>query len=115
MHACGEPPVDLLLHLDFDLFSVDARRYADALRKRRRTLDRYLRRGGSLALGVFDARDLADDVDSAVALVRSIVDGDGTNVLLTPACGTGRSTPARERAVAAALALLRTRLLGDDA
>jgi hypothetical protein len=112
IHSCGPPPVDLLLHLDFELALFDAVSYGAELLARRRTLERFLRRGGALGVGVFDPRIPPDDVEAAVARVRALPVGDGAGIVLAGACGSGRQSTERERALAAALRALKARLLG---
>ncbi|HYC76947.1 MAG TPA: hypothetical protein VEI02_04890 [Planctomycetota bacterium] len=114
LHSCAEPPAPLLLYADVAFAHFDAVRYGADLARRARTLERFLRRGGSLGLGVLDAREEADDVEAAVRRVRALLPAtDGAGILLGPTCGTGLATPDRERRLAAALADVRRRLLGD--
>jgi hypothetical protein len=113
-HSCGEPPLDVLLHLDYAVAFFDAHGYGPSLLKRRRTLERFLKRGGELALGVFSPAAADDDLDAAIRLLAALPVGDGTGILLSAACGTGAVAPERELRVARNLAALRTRLLGGD-
>jgi hypothetical protein len=113
LHSCGPPPVAALLHLDFSFAHFDAVAYGPELAARRRTLERFVRRGATLGLGVVDARRPAADDAEAGGRLAGLPVGDGTRIVLSTSCGTGLSTPERERAAVAALSALRARLLGE--
>ena len=115
IHSCGTPPTAMLLHLDFSAAFFDARTYGGELSSKRRTLERFLRRGGRIGYGVFDARDAADDLEAALTTLASLPLCDGEGIFLTAACGTGNASSAREAALVAALVALRARLIGASA
>ena len=113
IHSCGTPPTALLLHLDFAAAFFDARSFGPELASKRRTLERFLRRGGELGYGVFDARDADDDLEAARRTLATLPLQGGEGIFLTAACGTGSASPAREAAIVQNLGALRARLLGE--
>jgi hypothetical protein len=106
MHICGPVPWDLIDVLELDLVSIDVTRYGtppDACP----VLARMLRRGSRLALGILDPvtpTTAGAAADTALAALASIGGEEAAQrSLLTPSCGTGRLSPAREKLVAASL------------
>ena len=112
LHICGPVPWALVDAVDADVVSFDLTR-TPLEPHARRALRRLLRRGGRVAWGALDPVDPGTSADAAglVAAALHALTGDGLEVetvaarsLLTPACGTGRLTPAAERLLAAGLA-----------
>ena len=102
LHVCGAVPWALVDADDADVHSFD-----------RRALRRLLRRGGRVAWGALDpvAPGTSGDAAGLVAAALHAIAGAGLELdavaarsLLTPACGTGRLTPAAERLLAAGIA-----------
>lgn len=118
LHVCGQVPWDLVGALELDVLSFDVAVH-DLAAESRPVLEALLRRGGRIAWGVLDPagpKQAGDASGRAAACVSATV-RDGLPLervaqlsLLTPSCGTGRLSPARERLVAATLdAAARTR------
>ena len=112
LHVCGPVPWALVDAVDADLLSFDLTR-TPLHPHARRALRRLVRRGGRVAWGAVDPVDPGTSGDAAglVAAALHALAGDGLDLetvaarsLLTPACGTGRLTPAAERLLAAGLA-----------
>jgi len=108
LHVCGEVPWALVDAVDADLLSFDLGR-TPLTPHARRALRRLLARGGRIAWGALDPVDPGTAADAA-ALVTGALAGLGpepeavaARSLLTPACGTGRLSPAAERLLAAGL------------
>jgi len=110
LHVCGPVPWGVVDASDPDVLSFDvARQGLDP--RGRRALRRLVGRGGRVAWGVLDPAG-TDAADAAAGVAAAAVSGLGLPAgdlaersLLTAACGTGRLTEARERVVAAALAV----------
>jgi hypothetical protein len=111
LHVCGPVPWALVDAVDADVLSFDVTR-TPLEPHARRALRRLLLRGGRVAWGALDPVDPATSADAAglVAAALAAVAGGGlereavaAHSLLTPACGTGRLTPAAERLLAAGL------------
>jgi hypothetical protein len=113
MHVCGPVPWALIATLDIDVLSFDAtppRTAVDAAALA--VLRALVRRGGHIAWGVLDpvgpasAAHAARLVEARIAalacrrLPRTLIEGHS---LVTPTCGTGLLSAARERLVAATL------------
>jgi hypothetical protein len=111
LHVCGPVPWALVDALDVDLLSFDLTR-TPLEGHARRALRRVLLRGGRVAWGALDPVDPGTSGDAAglvaaalfaVAGERLALDAVAARSLLSPACGTGRLTPAAERLLAAGL------------
>ncbi len=102
LHCCATFPLDLLLLLDLDWVSLDAIHGEAELVRRRRTLDRFLRRGAVLALGVVDAPERTSAA-AAIALVERLGLVQEPAIVLTTTCGTGLLDDASEAHAVAAL------------
>jgi hypothetical protein len=111
LHVCGAVPWALVDAVDADLLSFDLER-TPLEPHARRALRRLLGRGGRIAWGALDpvAAGTSGDAAGLVAAALHALAGDGLPLdavaarsLLTPACGTGRLTPAAERLLAAGL------------
>jgi len=111
MHVCGQVPWDLIRALELDLLSFDVARYGLAPESEP-VLETLLCRGGRIAWGVLDpagSERASDPTGVAAGCVAAMV-REGLPLervaqlsLLTPSCGTGRLSPAREQLVAARL------------
>jgi hypothetical protein len=98
VHVCGPVPWALVDALEVDVLSFDAVRHPpDAA-----VLDRIIARGGRIAWGVVDP---VAPVEPAAIAARVAV--PAANSMLTPTCGTGVLSPAKEAQVARALAQAR--------
>jgi hypothetical protein len=111
MHVCGRVPWDLLAELELDLLSFDTALHG-VVAEGRPALEDLLSRGGRIAWGVIDPASVepAAETSARAAACVSAFASSGFPVqriaessLLTPACGTGRLAPARERLIAATL------------
>jgi hypothetical protein len=111
LHVCGPVPWALVDALDVALLSFDLTR-TPLEGHARRALRRVLMRGGRVAWGALDPVDPGTSGDAAglvaaalfaVAGARLALDAVAARSLLSPACGTGRLTPAAERLLAAGL------------
>jgi hypothetical protein len=111
LHVCGPVPWALVDAVDADVLSFDVTR-TPLVPHAVRALRRLLRRGGRVAWGALDPVEPGTSGDAAglVAAALHALAGDGLDPgtiaarsLLTPACGTGRLTPAAERLLAAGL------------
>ncbi len=108
LHVCGPVPWEVVHRAAPDLVSFDATRTTvggDGAR----VLADLVRRGTHIAWGAVDAVDPGDaaDVAACVAAAITTVAAAGADAevvydrsLVTPACGTGRLAPDRERLVA---------------
>ena len=100
LHVCGPVPWPLVCAVRPGLLSFDAVRYAPD--------PATLSSGMRIAWGVLDPLT-PEDAETVAARVRACVATTGepeavaARSLLTPTCGTGRLSPARERLVAAVL------------
>jgi hypothetical protein len=108
LHVCGPVPWPLVDAAEPDLVSFDLTR--EALGPvGRSTLGRLVGRGGRVAWGALDpVGSGAPAVIAAVGPMLGVIGYPAETVaaqsLLTPGCGTGMLTPAREEAVARGLA-----------
>jgi hypothetical protein len=111
LHVCGPVPWRLVDATDADVLSFDLTR-TPLEGHARRALRRLLRRGGRVVWGALDPVDPGTSADAAglVAAALAALAGDrlaldavARGSLLTPACGTGRLTPAAERLLAAGI------------
>ncbi|MBA3261579.1 MAG: hypothetical protein H0T69_03715 [Thermoleophilaceae bacterium] len=111
LHVCGRVPWDLVGALELDVLSFDVA-VSDLAAESRPVLEALLCRGGRIAWGVLDpvGPEQAGDASGRAAACVSATVRDGLPLervaqlsLLTPSCGTGRLSPARERLVAATL------------
>jgi hypothetical protein len=120
MHVCGPVPWDLVDALELNLISLDVTRHG-VPPQARPVLARLLRRGGRAAWGVLDPAvptGATDSAGMAVAALAAIarpgapIENLAELSLLTPACGTGRLSPERERLAAASLDAAQRATLG---
>ncbi len=111
LHVCGRVPWDLVGALELDVLSFDVAVH-DLAAESRPVLEALLCRGGRIAWGVLDpvGPEQAGDASGRAAACVSATVRDGLPLervaqqsLLTPSCGTGRLSPARERLIAATL------------
>lgn len=111
MHICGSVPWDLVGALDLDVLSFDVA-VDSPVPESQPVLETLLRRTARIAWGVLDPADPkpTEDVTGRAAACLSMMAREGLALqrvaqssLLTPSCGTGRLSPARERLVAATL------------
>jgi len=93
LHVCGPVPWDLVGEIGPRVLSFDAVRYEPG------PIAADLR----IAWGVIDPVAPDDFVAVAARIRRCVAGRDPERDLLTPTCGTGRLSPARERLVAAVL------------
>jgi hypothetical protein len=108
LHVCGAVPWPVVDAAEPDVLSYDLTR--DHLPVAARpVITRLLARGGRVAWGAVDPAAPAS-VATAAALLVAAIAGVGRRTgdvaaasLVTPACGTGLLSPARERLVAATL------------
>ncbi|HEX5617475.1 MAG TPA: hypothetical protein VFX51_03600 [Solirubrobacteraceae bacterium] len=108
LHVCGAVPWTVVDAAEPDVLSYDLTR--DHLPPHARlVLSRLLARGGRVAWGAVDPV-APESVAGTAARLAAALAGLGrratdaaTASLVTPACGTGRLSPARERLVAATL------------
>jgi hypothetical protein len=111
IHTCGPPPWPVLAQADADALFLDVRGYPLS-REGARVVARLIEHGGRIGLGVASADDhggptgARDALDAALAalaeagVTRAEV---GRAAFLTPTCGTGQISPAKERVVSATL------------
>lgn len=110
LHVCCAVPWDLVARAAPDLLSFDLTLGFD--RTAARAARRLAAAGTHLAWGVFAPHEPASDGDAAALLdaALALTGAAGERSLLTPTCGSGLVSPAREAALAAALDALATRL-----
>jgi hypothetical protein len=108
LHVCGAVPWTVVDAAEPDILSYDLT-CADVPRQARPVISRLLARGGRIAWGAVDPVAPASVAATAARLVAAIAalghraTDTAAASLVTPACGTGRLSPARERLVAATL------------
>jgi hypothetical protein len=111
MHICGPVPWNLVDAIELDLISLDVTRHGVSPQARW-ALSRMLGRDARVAWGILDpvtptsAADAAGMGAAALAALageRIPIERVAQLSLLTPACGTGRLAPERERLTAASL------------
>jgi hypothetical protein len=110
MHICGRVPWPLIGALGLDLISFDVPRHGVPI-EARPVLAKLLRRGGRIAWGVIDPvapAPAGEAIGRSAACLSTMAGGlpldrIARQSLLTPACGTGRLSPDRERLIAATL------------
>jgi hypothetical protein len=115
LHCCAPASWEQVLSLPLDLVSFDAARYLDDFLARRAGLTAFLERDGVVAWGVIPTeRSPGWTVPTALASWRTRTAaalGDRADLcsrafeqlLFTPACGTGRRSPAESEGVTVAL------------
>ena len=95
LHLCGPVPWDVVERAEPDVLSFDLTLAPGDSR----VLRRMQARGGRIAWGVL--------APHRAGVQFSLPDADGAKSLLTPACGTGRMSLARELELAKALRSVR--------
>jgi hypothetical protein len=104
LHVCGPVPWALVDAAEPDVLSFDLALAAPD----RAVLRRIERRGGRVAWGIIEPHK-AERAGHGLRRLRA-VDPDPARSLLTAACGSGRTTVAREHEIASALAAIQNDL-----
>ncbi|NYE58799.1 methionine synthase [Carboxydothermus ferrireducens] len=103
VHSCAGIDWSIVTEAGAQVVSVDAYNYLDSLFPYKEEIKSLLNTGGILALGIiptgpeienYSLEDLYKDYEQKVNLLREMgVVSDNSNIMLTPACGTGLLLP----------------------